>query len=180
MKKHVLMVGLSWAVMTAHATSLPLIPKSVFKRPSNGVRHAAAPDDYVDLSGNWLGHCDDDPSDTLTLQIEQSPDASSIRIDNQEVNLDTLLTQQGSANFEMEGSMMHYRWSDNGQQLLGNAMQYYKQGNASQGDVNAVVIKMTLSVENGLLVSLIESSRFKDGAAAGNQTLRCVYQRDTS
>ncbi|MDX1838560.1 hypothetical protein DIZ81_11380 [Legionella taurinensis] len=181
MKKQMIALSLSCTLITANAASIPFLPKTISKPAKTHVQGTKSNiEEYADFSGEWVGTCESTPDEELALSITQSPDASSILFDNRALELETLLTNFASKNFEFEGTMMHFRWNETGQQLLGTVIEYYKKGHMSMGNQMINVSKVKVFLENEQLINLVESTRFEDGNIIGNLTDRCVYKRQPS
>ncbi len=181
MKKQLLLINLGLTVVTSSFASLPFTSNFFIDKLNQSKASVQkimkSHDGYADFSGHWVGTCDNEPEEELTMVIKQSSDSSSIEIDNKKILIDAISTEAVNQNFETEGNIAHYRWNEDGQSILGTLLQYSKTGNMSQGDMKSYVGKFSLSKDNEKLVINFTFSVFTDGILNNNITSRCVYNK---
>lgn len=179
MKKHLLLIGLSLTVISSGFAATSPFPKFLLNKihKSNVQKTMSSHEGYANFSGHWVGTCDNNPEEQQTTVIEQSLDSSSVVIDDMTIPIDGITSNGFTGNFETENSLIHYRWNEDGQKILGTALFYNKAGNMSQGDLQITVVKFDYAIENQQLVTSYALSTFIDGALAGNNSYRCVYDK---
>ncbi|ARG96292.1 hypothetical protein [Legionella micdadei] len=180
MKKHLILLHVGLVLASSGFASVPLFPKLIEGKHQSKAnsQQKKSHEGYADFSGRWSGVCDNDPEEKTSFTIEQSPDFSSITIDNAQMPIDAISTYGANGNFEAEKNIVHLHWSNDGQQLLGSQLAYYKAGNLSQGGVEIGVGKFSWSIENERLHYNLELASYHDGALVSNTSIHCVYDKE--
>lgn len=165
---------------TSSFASSPLFPQHIIdklKQPMiDGKKSLTSHQGYANFSGHWIGTCDNEPDETQYILIRQSPDSSSILMDNVIRSFDTISTDGFHGNFETEFNLSHLRWSKDGQQILTTSVFNYKDGNMSQEGLNTAVLKSVMSIENEQLIITYTYSTFLDGIIDEKDSFRCTYK----
>jgi|GEM_PF-4230873 len=179
MKKQLFLLNLCLVLALPGFASNPLFPLFIMDKfkQKNVQKTRSVHDEYVNFSGFWTGSCDNDPDDKQTITIEQGADSSSILIDNNPFKIDSISTTESNSNFEIENAIAHYRWNEDGQQLVGTLLHNYKAGNMSQGNFFTSVGKFSWAIEKEQLIISYALSYFKDGTFLDNSNFRCVYSK---
>ena len=181
MKKQLLFINLGLVVFASSFASIPLFPAVFLNKikPSKIDKQQTqkAHEGYANFSGHWTGTCDIDPDEKIDMMVDQSTDSSSIMFDNTVFPIDAISTNGFNGNFATENNMIHLRWNQDGQQILGSTLSYSKVGNMAHGDVVAMVGKFNLFLENGQLIVSNSFYDFTDGTLNGNLSVRCVYNK---
>lgn len=180
MKKQFLLINLGLILASSSFASLPFFPKHLQNKPhvtAHIKKLSQTPNSYANFSGNWKGTCDEDPEEEISLLIEQSEDFSSITVNNMEMQMDGILAYHFNGNFEAQNNIVHLRWSNDGQQILGSIMNYQKEGNMSQGNMQMVVGKVNWVIENQKLHTDTIASVFLDGTLIDTVSSHCVLSQ---
>ncbi len=114
-------------------------------------------DGYTNFSGVWVGTCDDDPDRTEIFNIKMT-DYSSIIMDGEKYDIDAVSTKSTKNNLRFEETVVHFRWNENGSQLLGTVLYYNLAGYMATAEMSTSIGKMAMSMENNQLV--IRSSMY--------------------
>ena len=138
MKKQLLLINLGLTVFTSSFASTPLFTAlfSKMHKPSNVYIQQTQKihEGHANFSGDWIGTCDYNPDEETAMKIEQSTDSSALKINNIEFPMDAISTSGSNVNSNIESTMVHLRWSEDGQQILVSTLAYYKPGNMALGE----------------------------------------------
>lgn len=138
-------------------------------------------DGYTNFSGVWVGTCDDDPDRTEVFNIKMT-DNSSLIVDGKKFDIDAVSTESTKNNLNFEESVLHYRWNEEGSQLLGTGLYYHLGGYMAMAKMETFIGKMTIAIENNQLV--IRSFGYFYSDAIHQQELdtktTCTYIRESN
>lgn len=164
--------------MAANAGLLPnAIESQFFKSSPQNNEKRRLNESYPDLSGHWLGVCDNNPEDKEVLNITQASDASSITVGNEKVAIDQILTKSNISNMRRGSKTTHLHWSDDGQSLVSTSLSYKKVGNLSIGDFMTTIVKSSFSLINNKLILNAKLFYFVDGNDSGMLPIECIYEK---
>lgn len=152
---------------------LKLLTKTKSIKPMSKMQN-----DYADFSGHWEGTCTEDAEEfDDELNISVSPDLSVISLDNTDLAVDAISSQSKKLNLGMEETIVHLRWREDGQALIGSMMGIFKYSNFSLGELISINGNLSISLHNEQLVTEYNYSFFKDGTLFETTQSKCIYSR---
>lgn len=183
MKKIVLLSCFGLA-LTSSCLASPLDQLLAKVTPLEKSTHKAShdPDEegYTDFSGVWVGTCDNDPDITETVDI-QTTDSLFI-IDGDRYDIDAVTTKGVKNNLNFTETVVHFRWNEDGSQLLASSLNYYVAGYMTKEKMTSMIGNMTLSMENNQLVTRLSGYVYADGIHLEEFDTKysCTYNRKSN
>ncbi|MCX7114777.1 MAG: hypothetical protein NTW08_02540 [Gammaproteobacteria bacterium] len=184
MKKNMfIFLSLLWATSSMASPQLGhMLHLSKSKKVTHELKQSIQSDDdgYTDFSGEWVGKCDDDEGEPNRLVIESS--AVDFSIDGEYSIIDALHKSE----FQMAdgyaagtwSATWHYRWNDEGNELLATFIEYMREGNISRDPLHTIVGNCNISIQNKQLIQQYTYTMFENGSLLGTKSTRCVYDKE--